>query len=179
MTADEFSLDALIDTVRASVGPDAADIAAKVQPQIPEAFRDEVLCKLLVNYIRTMKPRLTSVLASAPKARSAADANPSPIGPARPATNKSAKVAGFQQLARALAVPVSVGRNQTKVLGDCTYDDLMHAANNRRDHAAQTIAAADEYEAWAILLRDHGKATVSALPKRVLAEFVATRRAAA
>jgi hypothetical protein len=164
----EFSIDALIATVRDEVGPDPTDIAAKVQARIPKAHRDAVELKLLVNYVRMSKLRLAGAMAGSTRTTSATG---------RPA--RSAKVAGFQLLARALAVSVCVGRQQYKSLGDCTYQDLMLASENRRQHAAQTLAAAEEYEAWAALVKKHRADTVSSVPRQVLTDFVSGRSAAA
>lgn len=157
-TATEFSLDHLIEEVRDEVGPDPEDIARKVQGRIPPTAREAVELKLLVNYVRSSKPRLATIIQ-----RSARE---------KPTANRSAKVIAFQRLARVLAAQVCVGPRQYKTLGDCTYDDLIYAAEKRREHASYVVAEAEGFERWAELVKENGAATVGAIRKPVLTAFV-------
>lgn len=161
-----FSLSALIDEVRESAGPDPADIAAKVEPLIPESERHAVFVMLLTRYISTSKPRIAQVIAH-PQAKPTKGAAASPPRPA-----KSAKVAAYREYGQFLRIQVAVGKNEYRWMGDCSYDDLIAAAERRRTHAAQTIAAAEQYEAIAELVRQNNVPTVSKLPLAVLREFL-------
>lgn len=51
-----------------------------------------------------------------------------------------------------------------KLLRDCTRDDLLFAAAERRENAARSIAVAERYDALADLLASHGVAAVGDLP---------------
>lgn len=57
-----------------------------------------------------------------------------------------------------------------KLLGDCTFDDLMFAAGERRTQAERQLAKADQYSQLAQLVRDHRVKTVGALPDKLLSE---------
>lgn len=160
----DFSLTELIESVE-DHGPNAADMAAKAWPLIPESERDAVGTMLLARWIATMKPRI-STIAAAP--------------PVHGQASRSAKVAAIRAAhARFLRLRVNVGRNEDRFMGDCTYDDLRYAAENRRQKAAETIAAAEQYEALAALVKRHKAPTVSALPAAVLDKFLSFERAAA
>lgn len=169
MSDEKFNLDVLIDQVASMVGPIPTDIAKTTQKEIPEEYRDEIELKLLASYIRGRKARLLPTLnAPDPRATEAASAN------ARK-PNRSAKVASFQRLSRILAVRVCVGASW-KTFGECSYSDLMYAANNRREHAAATLLSAAEFDAWAELVKEQGAAKVSEIPDAVLINFAETRR---
>jgi len=160
----EFSLTELIESVE-DVGPDAHDMAAKAWPLIPESERDTIGTMLLARWIATMKPRISTVT----------------LAPAPAASGKSAKVAAIRaNHARFLRLRVNVARNEDKWMGDCTYDDLCYAAENRRQKAAETLAAAEQFESLAALVKRHKVTTVGALPPAVLDKFLAaTERVAA
>lgn len=171
MSDEDFNLDVLIDQVSFMVGPAPADIAKEVQGQIPKKCRDDIELKLLVGYIRGRKARLLPTV-NAPE-RQATSTNPA--SSRKP--NRSAKVAGFQRLGRILAVRVCVGASNWKTFGECSYSDLIYAANNRREHAAATLLSAAEFDAWAKLVKEHGAVKVSEIPDAVLINFAETRRA--
>lgn len=85
---------------------------------------------------------------------------------------RSAKVAGIAAMhAAALHALVHVGGGANKHLGDCGYDDLMFAAEERREHARRNAAKADQYEALAIRLRASGVDRVADLPAAELADL--------
>ena len=162
----DFNLTDLIAEAADNAGPEASDIAAKVEPLIPESERHAVFLMLLARYIVSTRPRLANVLARPPA--------PTNVKPAR-----SAKVAAYQEHARLLRVMVAVGGGQTKWMADCTYIDLCAAAETRRRHAADTIAGAEEFEALAALVKRRKVETVGKLPKADLDAFLSSRRAAA
>jgi hypothetical protein len=171
MTAEPFSLNDLIASVQDSVGPDPHEIAAKVEPLIPESERHSVFLMLLARYIVNSKPRLTQVSAPRPESRS--------VPSKRSAPARSAKVAAYQAYGRLFRLTVKVGPSERKFMEDCTYEDLTYAALLRREHAARNEAAAAQYEALAELLRKHKVATVGKLPTKALDEFLARERSAA
>lgn len=165
MSSDGFSLLDLIDAERDAAGPDPADIAKAVDARIPRSERAGVFLHLLTRYIVTSRPRLSQVLHS-------------PTPPA-PSSARSAKVAAYREHAQFLRLTVSVGAGETRWMRDCTYEDLIHAANLRRRKAAQTLAAAERFEALAALLQHHRAATVGALKPAVLEAFLTEAKAAA
>lgn len=61
------------------------------------------------------------------------------------------------------------GLDGYKRLGDCTIDDLEHAAAEREAHANATLARAGQLRALAALLAEHQVATVRDLPGDALA----------
>lgn len=85
---------------------------------------------------------------------------------------RSAKVAGIAAMhAAALRVLVHVGDGHNKQLGDCTYEDLMFAAEERREHARKNLAKADQFEALAERMHAAGVARVADLPSGDLADL--------
>ncbi len=149
----DFNLNELIKSVE-DAGPNAADMAAKAWPMIPESLRDSVGEMLLGRYIANMKPRLSKV---------------APLPTTKPV--RSAKVRAYQIHAKFLRTSVNVGPGVDKWLGQCTYEDLCYAAENRRRHAAETIAAAEEFEALAALLKQQKVSEVGKLSDAALTEF--------
>jgi hypothetical protein len=57
-----------------------------------------------------------------------------------------------------------------KRIGDCTIDDLEHAASERRKHAEATLARAEQLDALIALMREHRATTVRELPADVLTQ---------
>lgn len=85
---------------------------------------------------------------------------------------RSPKVAGIAAMhAAALRALVHVGGGANKHLGDCTYEDLMFAAAERREQARRNAAKADQYEALANRLRASGFTRVADLPAADVAEL--------
>lgn len=85
--------------------------------------------------------------------------------------HRSSKVASYRALGQKWLrerMYVSGDPREWKFMGDCGFADLMFAASQRREQAAQTNAAADRYEQLAALLRVHGVALVKELPADVL-----------
>lgn len=78
---------------------------------------------------------------------------------------RSSKVAGIRDAwANALRDRVHVDGGW-KLLGECSYADLMFAAQERRSHAARNLAKADQFESLAARLESAGAATVADLPR--------------
>lgn len=57
-----------------------------------------------------------------------------------------------------------------KFLRNCTADNLRAAALDRRSRATSLVIAAERYEKIAVLLDEHGAATVGDLPAHLLEE---------
>lgn len=165
----DFNLNELIASC-SEAGPDPDDWAAKVEPLIPESHRPAVFLMLLARYIVSAKPRLSHVIQ-----------HPAAVQDSKPhrSSAKSAKVAAYQRHAEFLRLNVNVGQGQRKWLENCTYEDLLAAAAIRRTQAIAINAAAEDYSALAALVKEHGVATVGALPPAVLDAFMASRRRAA
>jgi hypothetical protein len=173
----DFSLNELIESSWES-GPDPDDIAAKVEPQIPDSELRGVVRMLLTRYIANSKPRLAQVI----NGRWSDEPDPQPARqqPKAPARQqRSSKVAAIREHGRFLRLSVSVAQREWKRMEDCTYDDLLYAAQLRRHKASQTVSAAEQYEELAELLQVHNADTVGDLPKSVLDEFLRGRKAAA
>jgi len=66
--------------------------------------------------------------------------------------------------AKALADRVHVDGSY-KLFGECTYDDLVFAAEERQEHARRNAAKAEQYRAVADRLKRLGLETVSELPQ--------------
>lgn len=95
---------------------------------------------------------------------------PKPRQGARPA--RSAKVAAIRAAApKWLSERLNTGTEpgDYKRIGDCTFEDLMFAVEQRREQVVRTAAAADWYERLAELVRTHGVELVRDLPESVLA----------
>jgi hypothetical protein len=103
------------------------------------------------------------------------------VGPLAPdqtgASRPSWKVHGYQtQVAdawrRVLRDRISVGRNERKMLGECTYADLTAAAEERFAHARQNEAKAQWLKRLADAVKQHDAARLDALPDDVLQALV-------
>lgn len=172
MTAEPFSLTALIDSVADTVGPDEHDIAAKVLPLIPESEQHAVALMTMARYIASRRVRLTQVLGSMPAPVATKASAPVTAGTtSRPVAQPSAKVARIRQYARSLDIRVKLGDGLTKYMRDCDFDDLMAAAAIRLDNAAANRRAAAQYTAAAELVQAHGVETYGDLPTDVVLAF--------
>lgn len=126
-------------------------LARLVADAVPTEYLRGVLAETLEGYVRVIIDRRRS-------------GNPL-IGwsGAPPITDtRSAKVQGIRDAW--LQDRVHVGSGTWKHLGDCTYQDLMHAALERRRMARLSNEAADRFEALAGILRGRGVGTVAELP---------------
>lgn len=78
---------------------------------------------------------------------------------------RSLKVSGIRDAwARALADRIHIG-GAYKMFGDCTFDDLAFAAEERQEHARRNAAKAKQYLVVADRLKTLGLETVSELPQ--------------
>lgn len=63
-----------------------------------------------------------------------------------------------------------VGNGEWKQLAHLTYDDLLFAAEERRQIAKRNLLQADALDGWAALVARHGAATFGDLPADVLTD---------
>lgn len=82
--------------------------------------------------------------------------------------SRSAKVAAIREgWQRRLDDRVHGAEGSWKKLRDCTYDDLLSAATERRQMAERNNAWARQYDAWARLLTEHDAETFGDLPAEI------------
>lgn len=141
--------DVLTDTDLADPG----DLADVVLERIPSEHVHDALSQTLRIYVRQV---ISEVRNSGPAVN---------VAPIRP--NLSWKVAGIRDgWQRQLDNRVHIG-DGWKLLRNCSYDDLLAAAAERRDLADRNMARARQYDAWACLLSDNGAETFGDLPAEV------------
>lgn len=148
-----FDLRAAVADVSADL-TDIDEIASKVAENVPSRELRATLTEALRPYVRefiTRRRATNPVLAPASAAA---------VRPAR-----SDKVARIRAMGRAwLRENIHVGDGERKQLADCTYQDLMFAAEERRENARRNLAKADRFEEIANMLNDRGVSTVAELP---------------
>lgn len=155
----EFDLRAAVNDVLDTTSlTDPVAIAAKVAENVPTRQLRVALAEALVSFVANVNQRRrmnNPLLGGAPQVRS----------------GRSTKVAGIATWwAAALRDRVHVDGGH-KFLGDCTFDDLMFAASERRQQARLNEAKADQYEALAKLLREHGVDRVADLPPSAVTDW--------
>jgi hypothetical protein len=131
------------------------EIAARVAENVGSKQLRAALAQSLPHYVsRVIQNRRASNVILNPNAVQGPVAN----------SGRSAKVMGIRNAwARALADRLHVADGY-KLLGECTYNDLMFAAEERRDHARRNSVKADQYAAVAKRLTELGLTKVSELP---------------
>lgn len=137
---------------------DPGDIAAKVVEQIPSRDLRPVLALVLREYVRTQ-------LHSFERWRTRLEGEESQ----RP--NRSAKREAIRAWARVLRKPVAVEDNVWKQFGECTVEDLRFLAVDRRQNAAESIAAAERFEKYTAAVDECGVEVVADLPDDVIASI--------
>lgn len=150
--------DAVFNVLDTSDLTDFAEIAAKVAENVPAKELRTALGECLVSYVRmTCSQRRMA----------------NPILHTGQQSARSPKVAAIRDAHAAwLRELIAVDGGQ-KFLGECTYMDLMFAAEKRRKHAAETAAQARRFEEIAALLQEHAVETVAELPPSALLEVAA------
>lgn len=137
--------------------PDPGDIAAAVLDQIPDDQLRELAALLLRGFVRNMigteRSRHLAQIAFAPS---------------RPSL-RSAKVVGIREAWRkVLDDRIHVGNSVYRFLRDCSYADLMAAADERERMALANHFAAKRFTGFADLIAQHGVQTFGQLPADVL-----------
>jgi hypothetical protein len=156
----DFNLRQVVrDVLAGSVMADPRQLAAEVFARVPVeeygAALAQCLPDLVREEIRDSRNRTVEPMAEQPTGR-----------PAR-----SAKVAGIRdwwQTKLRERVHVGPAPSDWLLLGDCSFDDLMFAAEERRTIAARNSAKAAEFAALAEAVRDAGVTRVRDLPKDTL-----------
>lgn len=150
----EFDLRAAVVEVLDGTGlADLGEVAAKVAENVPSRHLRSALAEALRSYVAVVNQQR--------RARN-------PIIGGGAVSSRSSKVSGIRDaVALALRDRVHV-EGGMKLLGECTYDDLMFAAAERRENARRNLAKADQYEALAEKVRAHKAARVADLPPSVL-----------
>jgi hypothetical protein len=144
---------------------DFREMAAALTKSLPARELRPALTEALAGYIANANHHRRShnvILCADAAPRTAQPVTRSP---------KVAAIAAWHQ--RALRDLVHVGKGDNKPLGDCTYDDLMFAATERREIARLTTVKADRYEWLAKQLHAHNVDRVADLPSDVLTDMEA------
>lgn len=135
-----------------------AEIAAKVAENVPSRELRRVVGELLPAYVREVNRHRRNLGLTSENANQSA---------------RSSKVAAFRAIGRAWLRNRIQVESGWKLLADCSYEDLMWAAENRRQIAAQNFAKAEEYEALAQHVQAHGVDRLADLPDAALDELEA------
>lgn len=143
----------------ASETTDPTTLAREIAAKVPARSLRAYLAEALAPYVREQIQH----------ARSAANAARETPGPSR-----SSKVAAIRSWSRKqLRERYHVGYGVWKFLGDFTYEDLVFAASERRQHAARNMAKAAQFDQLAELVRARGVATVAELAEADLEQVAA------
>jgi len=158
----EFNVRAVIrEVVEESGLTDPGEIAAKVAENVPAKALRPVLAEVLRDTVRI-------ALHSYKTWR---QPSPEPERDRRPSSGRSAKVGAIRDWARVLRQPVAVEGNVWKQFGECSADDLAFLAVDRRENAAESLAAAVRFEKYAAALDEHGAEAVADLSDEVIASI--------
>lgn len=133
---------------------DPGEIADKVAESIPASALRAALHVTLRSYVRQVMAETRTN--SAPNFRS-------------PAAGRSVKVQAIRDgWQRQLDNRVHVGDSEWKLLGDCTYEDLLACAAEREAIAARNQSMARYYRGLAGLVAEHDTAALRDVPAEVL-----------
>lgn len=157
MTA--FNLRSIVrETLADTSDADPGVVAEQVLAAIPKARTRDALEQTLRLFVRQI---ISEQRVSSP---------PSNV---RTIPTTSAKVAAVRDgWQKRLRDRVHVGDGAWKFLGECTYDDLLSAAAERRDLAERNAAWARQFDSWARLLTEHDVETFAELPLTVQADVL-------
>lgn len=145
--------------LNASETTDPASLAREIAEKIPSRSVRACLAEALAPYVREQIQHSRSVATAMQEA---------------PGPSRSSKVAAIRSWSRKqLRERYHVGAGEWKFLGDFTYEDLVFAANERRDHAARNLAKAAQFDQLAELVQARGVATVAELAEADLEQVAA------
>lgn len=166
----EFNLRALVrEVAAASKAADPGDLAEEVFPKIPRKEMASAVREMLRTYVRIVLGESRSV------GHLAQEGVGSPGDDVSRTAGRSLKVAAIREAWRArLTDRIHTGPASTawKLLGDCTADDLLFAADERRHVAERTLSRAVFYERLAEVVKDHGVTSVKELPDDALSSHL-------
>lgn len=192
----DFNLRRLVREVMATStmsdpGDLAVEVSRRIDPDDCRAALDQALRQYVREEITRMRmrhvpvaepyrpsPTLAPVIPPARSTMTLTEAQPAVARPVKlPAPVlpvRSAKVAGIRDWwTRELRNPIHVGGKQWVRLGDCTFDDLMFAAAERRDLAERNAARAESFGKLAEAVKAAGVGRVRDLPTDVLSAHFA------
>lgn len=168
-------------TLAQSAHANPNDLATEVFDKIPSTDYGFLLRYLLKEFVRRVIHENRSGNQIFPTDHPRPDAHPVVVGgeQAKPRvrSSRSAKVRAIREAWQArLRDRYSIGRSW-KFLGDCTFDDLMAAASERRDLAKSNSAIAEELERYAQAVQQHKAAHLRDLPADVLRDLLGDKAA--
>lgn len=154
----EFNLRQVVrDVLRESDEADPGVIAGQVIARIPKSAYGAALSQAMRLFVRQVVSETRT-----------SNAPPSNVRPIRPTPSKSWKGQGIRDnWQRRLKDRVHVGRSEWKLLGQCTYADLMAAASERQELADRNRAWARQYRAYASAVEEAEVETFADLPAEV------------
>ncbi|OKI16542.1 hypothetical protein [Streptomyces sp. CB03911] len=178
---DDFNLRSLVrEVLGGTTMTDPTQIAREVDRRISEDDCRDALRQALRGYVREEITRMrrhhdveepvaqaTLVSNVTPMASGGAGGPSAPVRTVKPV--RSAKVAGIREWwSSKLLEPYHVGEKVYRRLGDCSFEDLLFAAAERREHAARNAARAEWFEQLAETVRAAGVSRVRDLSTDVL-----------
>jgi hypothetical protein len=134
------------------------EIAAKVAESIPNRQVRAALAEALVAYVREELTR--------------ARATTAPVLTGNVNSARSSKVAAIRGWRRTLVGQFHVGAGVWQRLADCSYEQVVFLAAERREMAERNAAAADMFDHLGATMRKRHAKVVADLPEPVLAELL-------
>lgn len=167
-----FDLRGLIDTVLArSTGiRQTRDLAAEVLVEIPDGDLREALALALPLFIRHRIGMNRNIPSSEAMIDTMMTTDPYRDTKPRKSSHTNSAHSAASKMIREWwldQVEVHVAGGGYLRLGECTFDDLIFAAHDRREKADQNIQAAVRFETIADAIKEHGVLTVQELPATV------------
>jgi hypothetical protein len=139
---------------------DVADIAAKVTSMLTAEQHAATFEQAMLELVRQEMTRRNM-------------GYPKPGTPARPSWKmEGTRTVVAEAWRQTLRDRIAVADNVRKMLGECTYEDLMVAANERFAHARQNEAKAEWFMRLADTVKTYQVPRLDALPADVLREVV-------
>ena len=161
------------EVLRTSTLADPGALAAEVMKRIPEDMLGVALEQVLRDVVRNEMSRQRVHRNASPIAATGPDLRPGPrLTPvfddaARAPAPRSAKVSAIRdgwQKRLMDRIHTGEGARDYKLLRACTYEDLLFAAKERREHADRNASVARQYDAWARLINEYDVQTFGDLP---------------
>ena len=168
---EKFNVSVLMrQIIESSAADTPEELADEVITAIPEVhYREALLALLRGAIVRTMAAMRSALPSATDKATQAVvdHANGTKSEPHKNSAN-SAKVASIRTWASRLSIRIFTNENSWKRLADCTFDDLVAAATLRQQQATAMVQRAEEFEAFAALVKEYEVDSFGALPEDVL-----------
>ena len=171
---DEFDLRALVRQVATETslrGPE--EITAKVVEMVPDKHLRAALLLTLPDTVRRVLFQDRQPVER--YARQTEKQTAGNVNSARSSMSKRIRE-GWR---RTLAGQFHIGHGQWKVLGECTYDEVMFLSAERQAHAEANAAAAAMFARLAAAMKRRKATTAGDLPEKVLVELLTSPEVAA